>query len=1195
MTNSASHERPVFEPSVFLSTATPTGRDRRLAIAAVLLSLLVFVAAIPFARLPLPQVWAFIPVYQSALAIGSLITAILLFAQFSILRSRSLLVLACGYLFTALMAVVHMLTFPGLFSPTGLLGAGPQSTAWLYMFWHGGFPLAVITYALVKGDARAATRLGLLLGIVGVAAAVVALAAVATVGQAHLPDIMRGNSYAPAMNFTVSTVWALSVVAVIVLWLRRPHTVLDLWLMVVMSAWTFDVALSAVLNAGRFDLGFYAGRIYGLMAAAFVLLVLLLQTGALYARLARLLVTEQREREREVEERHQIFDISVDLILVTDRHGTFVRVSHSVTPLLGYDPGEMIGHSASDFIYPDDLEPTRSEMRLARRGEQTRSFETRYIHKDGRVVTLAWSGAWSEPAQQHLFIGRDTTEQKLADAKLHEQKILLDAALQNMSHGLCMFDADGRVVLFNEHYRAMMGLPAEFLQDLSLLDLFKHRRTTGDFVGDPEEFFVGVMADVRAGKWDTKIMESRNGRTLRVVDRPMAGGGWVATFEDITEWQKAQVAIRDYAEREQLFIAAVESSNDAIVTKSLDGIITGWNHAAERLFGYSPQEAIGNSIDIIVPDELRGEVRDILARIKNGEKIDHHETVRTDKAGRRIDVSLSVSPVKSQSGVIIGAAKVVRDIGAKKKNQEALLESEQLARAIIDTALDAFIQLDEGGTVIGWSPKAEAMFGWSREEILGRNLGDLIIPAANRAAFSERIAQFLRGAADGNPGRRYEASSLRRDGSQFDTEVSLTALRRRGGTIVNAFIRDITDKTAAEQQLRQSQKMESVGQLTGGIAHDFNNMLTVITGTIDILTDAVSGKPELVAIAKLISEAADRGAELTGHLLAFARKQPLQPREIDANALMIESEKLLRRTLGEQVEIDLRLENDVWPALIDPSQLTSALLNLAVNARDAMPDGGKLTLETKNVVLDQGYARTNAEVQAGDYVMVAVSDTGDGIPEAIRQKIFEPFFTTKEVGRGTGLGLSMVYGFVKQSGGHIKVYSEEGYGTTFKLYLPRASARAEAIAEASQESAIEGGTETILVVEDDALVRGAVTTRLQNLGYKTLAAANAAEALAIADIGAQFDLLFTDVIMPGTMNGRQLAEEMAKRRTSLKVLFTSGYTENAIIHHGRLDPGVLLLAKPYRNMELARMLRSALDGTAPLPRRGLEAPKSRVG
>jgi PAS domain S-box-containing protein len=898
---------------------------------------------------------------------------------------------------------------------------------------------------------------------------------------------------------------------------------------------------------------------------------------------------------REIEERRRIFDTSPDLILVTDRQGNITRVSPSCEAILGYLPDEMIGHGAVEFVYPADLESTRNEMRSARRGQATRNFETRYVHKDGHIVTLTWTGVWSEPAQQHFFTGRDMTAQKLVDEKLREQKVLLDAALQNMSQGLCMFDANGRIVLFNERYRAMMGLPAEFLQDLSLVDLFKHRRTTGEFVGDPEEFFANVMADVHAGKWDTRVMESQNGRTLRVVDQPMAGGGWVATFEDITEWQKAQVAIRDYAEREQLFIAAVESSNDAIVTKSLDGVITGWNQAAERLFGYSPEEAIGQRIDIIVPDHLRGEVRDILANIKNDEKVDHHETVRIDKAGRKIDVSLSVSPVKSKSGAIIGAAKVARDIGTKKKNQAALLESEQLARAIIDTALDAFLQLDESGTVIGWSPKAEAMFGWSREEVVGRKLGDLIIPAANRAGYAERIAQFVGAAADGNPGRRYEAPSLRRDGTPFNTEVSLTALRRRDGTIINAFIRDITDKTAAEAQLRQSQKMESVGQLTGGIAHDFNNMLAVITSTIDILADAVSDKPQLAAIAKLISEAADRGAELTSHLLAFARKQPLQPREIDANALMIESEKLLRRTLGEQVEIELCLENNVWPALVDPTQLTTALLNLAVNARDAMPNGGKLTLETKNVVLDRGYARANAEVQAGDYVMVAVSDTGDGIPEAIRQRIFEPFFTTKDVGRGTGLGLSMVYGFVKQSGGHIKVYSEEGHGTTFKLYLPRASSQAEPIAEELHESAIDGGTETILVVEDDALVRGSVTTLLQNLGYKTLSAANAAEALAIADGGAQFDLLFTDVIMPGKMNGRQLAEEMAKQRPSLKVLFTSGYTENAIIHHGRLDPGVLLLAKPYRNVELARMLRSALEASDFLPRRSWEAPKSQAG
>jgi CheY-like chemotaxis protein len=298
---------------------------------------------------------------------------------------------------------------------------------------------------------------------------------------------------------------------------------------------------------------------------------------------------------------------------------------------------------------------------------------------------------------------------------------------------------------------------------------------------------------------------------------------------------------------------------------------------------------------------------------------------------------------------------------------------------------------------------------------------------------------------------------------------------------------------------------------------------------------------------------------------------------------MIELEKLLRPTLGEHVEIEFLLGQTAWPALVDPTQLSTALLNLAVNARDAMPDGGKLMLETSNVILDQSYAETNGDVQAGDYVMIAVSDTGRGIPEAIRQRVFEPFFTTKEVGKGTGLGLSMVYGFVKQTGGHIKVYSEEGHGTTFKVYLPRGAAQASQVAEISREVRIEGGTETILVVEDDALVRNSVITQIQSLGYSTLSAANAAEALAIADEGAAFDLLFTDVIMPGKMNGRQLAEEMAKRRSPLKVLFTSGYTENAIIHHGRLDPGVLLLPKPYRKSELARMLRSAIDDAEPLP------------
>jgi signal transduction histidine kinase len=381
-----------------------------------------------------------------------------------------------------------------------------------------------------------------------------------------------------------------------------------------------------------------------------------------------------------------------------------------------------------------------------------------------------------------------------------------------------------------------------------------------------------------------------------------------------------------------------------------------------------------------------------------------------------------------------------------------------------------------------------------------------------------------------------------------------------------------------QQQLTQSQKMEAVGQLTGGIAHDFNNILTVIAGTIEILADAVADQPELAELTAMVDDAAQRGAELTQRLLAFARKQPLHPRVTDINELVIGAARLLRPTLGEHVEIESMLEDDSWPTLVDPGQLTTALVNLAVNSRDAMPNGGKLTLETGNVYLDEAYAEVHREVAPGAYVMVAVSDNGTGIPAAILDKVFDPFFTTKEVGKGTGLGLSMVYGFVKQSGGHIKIYCEEGHGTSIKLYLPRATGREIDAVDLAKAPPMQGGTETILVVEDDPLVRQYVITQLVGLGYRAIPAANADEALLLIDQGTACDLLFTDVIMPGSRNGRELAGEVMQRRPGVKVLYTSGYSQSAIIHNGRLDPGVLLLTKPYRRADLARMIRIALEG-----------------
>ena len=383
------------------------------------------------------------------------------------------------------------------------------------------------------------------------------------------------------------------------------------------------------------------------------------------------------------------------------------------------------------------------------------------------------------------------------------------------------------------------------------------------------------------------------------------------------------------------------------------------------------------------------------------------------------------------------------------------------------------------------------------------------------------------------------------------------------------------EKNAADLRLRQTQKMEAVGQLTGGIVHDLNNILTVITGTIEILAEGVADRPELVAITKMIDEAGVRGADLTQRLLAFARKQPLRPREVDLNALVTEAANLLPPTLGENVEVHLMLAADASRALIDPCQLKNTIRNLALNARDAMVDGGKLTIETGNAVLDDHYASMNGDVTAGNYVMIAVTDSGHGIPACILDHVFEPFFTTKEVGKGSGLGLSMVYGFVRQSNGHIKIDSEEGRGTTVRIYLPEAVGAAEP-AGFARPSSVEGGRETILVVEDDHLVRTFVVGQIQSLGYATLAAVNAAEALVVIDSPTAIDLLFTDMIMPGSMNGRQLADKALQRRSSLKILFTSGYSDEAIIHHGHLDAGVLLLAKPYRKSDLARMIRAAL-------------------
>ncbi|TGN82691.1 PAS domain S-box protein [Bradyrhizobium yuanmingense] len=771
-----------------------------------------------------------------------------------------------------------------------------------------------------------------------------------------------------------------------------------------------------------------------------------------------------------------------------------------------------------------------------------------------------------------------------------------------------------------------------------------------------------------------------------------------ALEREIEEHRRTEAARSHHAARENLFSAAVESSDDAIVMQTLDAIITGWNPAAERLYGYTAEEAIGKPTSIIVPIDRREQGKDYLRRIARGEPIERFETVRLRKDGTPVEISLGLSPIKGPSGEIIGASGsarsltearraeralqhqleerrqifetsqdlimimdahghvaqispssetilgyrpnemigrsgadfihpdhldqsraemramrrgervkladtrcfhknghevwlswlgswsepakrfffVGRDMTDARLAQESLRESERLARNIVETSLDAFVQTDETGSILNWNSRAEQLFGWRRDEVLGKSTIDLIVAESERDRVRAGLKRFLEDEGGRTLNRRRELMCCRRDGKEFKAELSVTALKRREGLLFNVFYRDLTDKIAAEERIRHAEKMEAVGQLTGGVAHDFNNILTVITGTIEILAEAVAKEPQLAAITKMIDEAAARGADLTQHLLAFARKQPLQPREIDINSLIVDTAKLLRPTLGEQIQIESVFEDENCVAIVDPNQLTTAILNLALNARDAMPGGGKLIVETGAAYLDEAYAGAN-DVPPGHYVLIAVSDTGTGIPASMLPRVFDPFFTSKGPGKGTGLGLSMVYGFIKQSAGHIKIYSEEGHGTTIKMYLPPGKTPT-AVGEGVTPATIEGGHETILVVEDDRLVRDYVLAQLHALGYVTLQAANAAEALAIVAAGKPFDLLFTDVIMPGKMNGRQLADELMKTRPDLKVVYTSGYTENAIIHHGRLDSGVMLLAKPYRKSDLARIIRKALSG-----------------
>ncbi|WP_229747961.1 PAS domain S-box protein [Marivita lacus] len=665
-------------------------------------------------------------------------------------------------------------------------------------------------------------------------------------------------------------------------------------------------------------------------------------------------------------------------------------------------------------------------------------------------------------------------------------------------------------------------------------------------------------------------------RTFRVTAHPIPDG-LAVYFSDITEECRQTEQLR-------LLEAAVQQINDVVIitdaihrAASGDDTIIYVNDAFERMTGFTRDEVIGRTPRILQgPKTQRSELHRIWQAIETHFPVSV-ELINYTKSGREYWLELDMVPLANGEGQVTHFVAVQRDITDRKRGEDALRVSEARFRLIADATENTVWDWDIAEGRWWWSDGMVQQFGHHPDP-------DAKLPTVWRANVHPddqmRVEALFEKLTLGEIGVLHDQYRFRRaDDSWAHVEEHAFPIRDNEGRIVRVIgsMADISDRLDMEERLRQSQKLEAVGQLTGGIAHDFNNLLTIIMGNTEMLRDSLEEDSPLRRFADASAVATDRATELTNRLLAFSRKQMLQPQVFDVNAVITDFEDILRRTLGENIDIEIDLANDIWLTEIDLAQAEAAILNLAINARDAMQGGGSLTIETANVVLDSDYVSSEPDVPAGHYIVIAVSDTGHGIPKDQIAQVFQPFFTTKAVGQGTGLGLSMVHGFVKQTGGHIRIYSEVNEGTTVKLYFPRYVGDREEQGTTSQDRPLQRGQETILVIEDDVLILQQLMAQLTGLGYRVITASAGPPALDILRARSDIDLLLTDVILPGGMNGRQIADAARVIHPDLKVVFTSGYSENAIVHHGRLDSDVNFLGKPYRRSELAAKVREVLE------------------